>query len=175
MTDLYDLLLAQKLSGGGGGGGGGGAYKLLGSQEYNNVQSQSSTETYLGTVDIAREAWSKDKIIYVKVRDKTGKKNGYFYGMDEWFVIPDLSAISVTNRIGILYKTDSNGVIVPVYNATYGVFASAVNKPPNEISLTGLPFRVRYSSSTSGSINGDFKVEIYQLEWPDGVSPLNPT
>ena len=48
MTDLYDLLLAQKLSGGGGGGGGGGgdapfSFKLVHTEDLGLVQTTSSS------------------------------------------------------------------------------------------------------------------------------------
>lgn len=64
-------------------GGGGSSYTLLGSAEFS-VSTSSTTATDVGTISCGANAYTKNKLIYVSVRRKEGKING-FCGSDSFF------------------------------------------------------------------------------------------
>lgn len=144
-------------------GGGGSSYALIGSAEF----TVSTTSTSQSKVDDMSTpgVFTAGKIVYVRVRDKAGKRSGYFYGSDVWF-IHNGSSTSTTNKVGFTIRCDSNGILQPYPSAGYGVY-------PYQIYKTGTTriYR-RYNSSYSLTINGTYKVEVYLLDWPGNVSPF---
>jgi hypothetical protein len=67
--------------------GAGSSYKLLKSAEFT-VNTSSTSSIDVGTVAAGAAAYTSDKIIYVRVRDKAGVRNGYFTESDSWFINP---------------------------------------------------------------------------------------
>lgn len=142
-------------------------YTLLGSTTLS-ANTTSTTNTSIGNVTIA-SAWTSAKIIYVRVRDTAGKRAGYFYGSDVWFINPNpkngsTSSFTYGARAIIRYTTSSQ---YAVYSGTgYGVYGY-------DISSSGsVRIYTRYNSSYSLTINGSYKCEVYALDFPDGVTPL---
>ena len=148
-------------------GGGGHGYTLLGSNDFS-ANTTSTSNTSLGSITVAA-AWTKAKIIYVRVRDKAGKRAGYFYGSDVWFVNSNLangstSTFATGARAIIRYSTSSQ---FATYTGTgYGVFGYDIN------SSGRVRIYTRYNSTNSLTINGTYHCEVYALDWPDGVSPF---
>ena len=143
------------------------SYKKLGEGEVT-VNTSSTAITQQLTIDCGEEAFTKDRIIYIRIRDEEGIKDGYFYGTDNFFynVQKAGSSFDTTACARMIIRRTSNGIYSANAN-TYGVYA-------NSISSNGtVKISSRYSSSYTGTIDGKFKVEVYSLEWPDGVSPYN--
>lgn len=147
----------------------GSSYVKIGEVDVS-TSSSSTTATLVGsfTVDTPSELWTSAKLIFVSVRDKAGKRNGYFYGTDAWFSNPipvnqgTANAFTVPARL--IYACDSDGKML-VNSSNYGVY-------PYDVGRTGtIRIYVRYQSSYTLTINGTYHVEVYALSWPDS-SPL---
>lgn len=148
-------------------GGGGSSYKLLASKEFT-VNTSSTSESSVGTVTVP-DGWSKDFIIYVKVRDKAGKRNGYFRGSDNFAdnCYAANGASTSTTPTRICDGVDANGKFVQSTSA-YGVYLSAYSKVSGKNDGTAT-IKAKYNSSY-GTINGTFVVEVYALSWPHNDS-----
>ena len=149
------------------GGGGGSSYTLLTSTEFT-VNTDSTSNITVGTISAGASAYTSDKVLYVKIRDKAGQRADYFYGSDSFFANP-YPAISSTNTLSVrailLYYTQTNGN-VSIASNTYGVYAYQVT------SSGTITIYARYSSSSSHTINGTFKCDVYLLDWTDDISPF---
>ena len=144
------------------------SYTLLGSTELT-ANTTSTSNTSLGSITVSA-AWTKAKIIYVRVRDKAGPRAGYFYGSDVWFINANAgnngtSTFTTGARAIIRYSTSNQ---YAVYSGTgYGVFGYDIN------SSGRVRIYTRYNSTNSLTINGTYVCEVYALNWPDNVSPFS--
>lgn len=143
-----------------------------------NSYSVSTSSTSAGTVATwstgDSSIWTADKIVYIRVRDTSGKRAGYFYGSDNFFLNYTLenssSTTSATNgfiRIIWSYTSSSDFAWRYGYSSTgYGVY-------PDYVYSDGrVRIRRRYNSTYSLTINGTYKVEVYTLEPAGGVLPF---
>lgn len=148
-------------------------YTLLASKEYT-INTSSTTATVVDTISLGPIAWTKDKIIYVRVRDKVGKRAGYFYGSDVFFLNVNAannstSSLAMTNmpKVSLSYSA-SNSWALYTGTSCYGIYGNSISS-----SVGGISIYSRYSSSYSLTINGTYTCEVYALDWPDGISPFN--
>lgn len=151
-------------------GGGGSSYTLLVSKEL--TVSQTST-TATSKLDIALpNGRFTNAILYVRIRDKAGKRNGYFYGSDN-FVVDIVKANgsgAQTFIPKVCYGISSSGSYSSTTSSNayttsggYGVYVNTVNDS------NGVRIYARYNSSL-GTINGTFTIDVYSLKWPDNGS-----
>ena len=152
------------------GGGGGSSYTLLGTEEL----TVSTTST--STIDIADSEMSMQrashtaKMLYIQVRDKAGKRNGYFYGSDTYWRQPVSGSALNDYRQQSVYVTNSSGAVVVSSTSQYGVFPTS---PPTFSSGTvTITMRARYNSSYSTTVDGTYVVKVYDLGWPNDESPF---
>ena len=149
--------------------GGGYGYTLLGSAEFT-VNTTSTTTIDVGDMEIGPSAYTSAKIIYIKSRDKAGKRQGYYFGCDAFFVniYPAIEGNTAANTaVYVIYRTRSGSRTASssVNTTIYGVSAVNINNAGK------VAIKARYSSSTL-TIDGTFKVDVYALDWPNGVSPF---
>lgn len=147
---------------------GGYGYTKLGEGEVI-VNTSSTTPTKIFTIDCGEEAYTKDRLVYVRIRDKEGIKDGYFYGTDNFFYNVQIQAGSRFDTKActrMIIRRTSNGSYNTNVNS-YGVYADSISKEGV------VKIYSRYSSSYTGTIDGTFKIEVYTLDYPDGVSPFN--
>lgn len=154
--NLYDLIIAKKLSGGGGGGGGGSSFTKIAETEIEaNVTSTSATQ--LTTITLPEDY--SDKLLWVSVRDKAGKRTGYYYGSDS--IInrsKDAGGTVASNTIGrIGYKLASYGVASVQNSRGIG---------PTTFDGTTITISGAYNSFDTSTIDGTFHIEVYTLDWP---------
>lgn len=170
-TNFFDEVLVNVE-----GGGGSGDYTLIASTEVEVTSTTSSAS--LVTSFSVPDIHTADAIIYVRIRDKAGKRNGYFYGSDTFAVDLPMAngSKSLLNYIGrVMYEIQNSGI--PYYNTNTvtstssggtGVFVSAItggSSPSVNIS--------KKNATVSGvQVNGVFTVEVYHLKWAGGASPL---
>lgn len=133
----------------------------------------STTET--GSREVATwttghsEIWTSSKWVYVRIRDTAGKRNGYFYGSDQFFfnLIPinGQQGISTNTsmRTCIRYSNNVFNTITTIDASGYGVFADQIS------SSGGIRIKRRYNGTNSLTINGTYKVEVYLLDPPTGA------
>lgn len=141
-------------------GGGGYGYTKLAEQDFE-VNTSSTSATDVGTLsvpDIHLVNGSKLKIIFVKIRDKAGKRNGYYYGNDCLFV--------GGSTVGYLYKYADDALTASMAGTSNGVYALAIYANDT------IGIRAKYNATSTLTINGTYHVEVYALDWPDGVSPF---
>lgn len=132
------------------------------------VNTSSTTETDVGTINCGADAWTKNKILYVRVRDKAGARDNYFWGSDSSLInaVAGTSSVSSTAFLRTIMKKTSG--------TSYNTASSSAGVYPTKIADSGLlTIRAKYSSSNSGTVDGTYHVEVYTLDWPDGVSPFN--
>jgi lysophospholipase L1-like esterase len=134
----------------------------------------STTSTSSATVDTwatgHSELWTSDKIVYVRVRDTAGKRTGYFYGSDTFFINHGMangtSASSYANGVRQIFHVNNNGEYETyAFGGTsgYGVY------PDTFYSDGRIRIRRRYNANYSLTINSTYKVEVYLLDPPTGA------
>lgn len=162
MSIVKDMFLAEAL--GGGGGGGGSSYELLGSKEFE-VSTTSTSETSVGSFTV-EGSYTSDAIIYVKVRDKAGKRNGYYLGSDCFaLTVGPVNGATTSPTICKLTTGVLNTEKFYLASSTAGVYLSAISTA-GEVTI-----KAKYSSSF-GTIDGTYVVEVYALPWPKNDSPF---
>lgn len=144
----------------------GGSWTKLGETTLT-VNTTSTTAGSAGQLTLS-EAWTKAKIIYVRIRDTQGKRNGYFYGSDTFYenYVAANGATQALTAAGRLIHRYNNDAYTS-YSGSYGVYGYDLNTSGR------LRIYRRYSSTYSLTINSTYKVEVYALDYPDGVSPFN--
>lgn len=136
----------------------------------------SMTDTSEPTIDTwatgHSEIWTSDKIVYIRIRDTAGKRAGYFYGVDAWFMnrypkTPSLSSYTSSSELVYqIWRVNSDGEYKyrQGYNTSgYGVYPDTIYKS-GDIRIVS-----RYSKSFSLTIDGTYKVEVYLLDPPTGA------
>lgn len=158
-------------------GGGGGGVVLLASHEIN-VSTASTDQISLGNVAGTTDARTADALIYVRVRDKAGKRAGYFYGSDNYFVMKETASGSITaeNSImcsAIMYTAD-NSFTGYTFAIRQGVGTSdrAGIYPGGMYSQGNIGMYAKYNASNTGTIDGTFAVDIFAITTPDGIKPF---
>ena len=115
------------------------------------------------------EIWTSSKWVYLRIRDTSGKREGYYYGGDQFFynVVPinGTSSSYVTSAVCLYtrYSSSKFTVVASSSASSYGVFADRLYANGD------LRIRARYSSSNTLTINGTYKVEVYLLDPPTGA------
>lgn len=158
---------------------GGSSYTFIYSTTMS-VNTSSTTAIDLDNVVTGDTSiWTSSQMVYVKVRDTAGPRNGYFYGTDCMFTINapamGLSATSNYLMFGQIYRANSSGVYSPVCinRATNGSAAAGYGVYPIRVNSDGrIEMNARYNSTYTGTINGTYSVEVYLLGWPNDESPL---
>jgi hypothetical protein len=141
------------------------AWTKLGEKDITTA-STSTSNSNVGTISCGSGAATKDKIIYVRVRDTAGPRAGYFLGSDTFFINTNkangsTSAMSTAARLIHRYSTSNQ---YAAYSGTYGVYAYSITNA-GVVNI----YR-RYNSSNSLTIDGTYHVEVYSLDYPDGKS-----
>lgn len=148
---------------------GGSSYELLG-QTNLVVDTTSTTATVIHTFNLPA-AWTYQKILYVRVRRTEVPQEGYFYGTDTWFINAGAfngATAEQTGGLRTIYKVNASQKWGNSTGIAYGVYPRGVS-PNGDVAISS-----RYSSTSSGTINGTFKCEVYLLSWPDNVTPFAP-
>lgn len=149
---------------------GGSSYTLLGEHTYT-VNTTSTQAANTGTINCGSAASTAAKMIYVRVRDTAGPRNGYFYGSDAFFINVSKgngSTSTLTAAARIIHRLATGGTWGQYQAGSttgYGVYGYSVSN------AGAVVIRQRYNSNYSLTIKGTYKVEVYALDWPDGASP----
>ena len=157
--------------------GGTSSWTLVAQSEFTANITNTGTATITGAdVEFSLSDVTNSQMWYVRVRDKAGKRNGYFYGSDSFFFWTDVSsgigsvgirACLACGSSGTMTVQTSNGGTVYGFEG-YGIYLSGNGHDVPYLQMGG-----RYNSSMTGTINGTFKIELYKLAWPDNISPFS--
>lgn len=152
-------------------GGGSSNVTLIASTELV-VSTSSTSQTGLGNITGTANARTANAIVYVRVRDKAGKRQGYFYGSDTFF-LEAYVANGITNAENRGVKTiltyNSSGQFVPYLTtgtSGYGVFPNSIYSQGN------IAMYARYDATYSGTIDGTYAVDVFLIETPDNIPPF---
>ena len=155
MTDLYDLLLAQKLSGGGGGGGGGGdapfSFELLHTED-------------LGFVETTSTAGSQVKQFYTPMTENVSQAYAVIVegdqetGFGKSMVIFGVNGGNYSNNFVPFIKRKSDDRYSCSASGVY-LSAVAVDSTNRRIRLT---FSAKYSVA-SDTISGNYTAKLYAI------------
>lgn len=154
-------LIREALLGGSGGGGGGGMTKVF--EKSYEVSTTSSTATKVEDISLTPEdnTW-----YYATVEDTGGPTGGKFYGSESFFKRMKYS--NTTNSQSFIVSCRIFSSMAPSYYAAatsgYGVYATVNND--GVISVWS-----RYSSTNSGTVDGTYKVTVYQMAEPVPMLP----
>lgn len=162
--------------------GGGSDYTYIGSTEFT-VNTSSTTAIDVGTFQTGDTSiFTSAKMVFVKIRDKAGRRDGYYYGSDAMIYNtgPGNGATwTATSAIcGLYYRQQSGNLYIPFcyYKSTNVASIEGYGIYPTYLYDTGdIIFKARYSSSTftTGTINGTFVVEVYTLKYPNDITPFD--
>lgn len=129
-----------------------------------NVSTTSTSQTSCGTINLGSEYYDKDKILWVRIRDRAGKRNGYLYGTDNiilnYYDANGLTS-SVTAAARLVHRVSSSGEYTS-YSGAYGVYVYSIT------SDGVLNIYQRYNSTYTLTINGTYDVDVYELEYIKG-------
>ncbi len=152
------------LTGTASGGGGTSPWTLIKEQE-SSVSTTSTSAGTAVTISCGSAISTADKIVWVHIRDTEGPRNGYFYGSDSFFVnynrgSGSTSTFSVPAVVCLRYNNSA-------YSGTagqYGVYGYSIS------SSGSLIVRRRYNSNYTLTINSTYKIVVYTLDLPSGVT-----
>ena len=147
----------------------GGGVTLIASQEFT-VSTSSTSATSVGSITGTQAAYTNNAIIYVRVRDKAGKRQGYFYGTDSFFINNRASGgFNQGIRQSATYTTDNN------FTLNQSTLTSGHGVYPTVIYTSSISLYSRYDSNYTGTIDGTYVVDVYAITTPDGNTPYNYT
>lgn len=161
--------------------GGGSSYTPIYSTSFT-VSTTSTTAITVGTVTTGDSSiWTSGKLVYVKIRDTAGWRANHYYGCDA-FLANNIPATTLTSTstyawfgegysMNASFKLSTNPILSRSSSSApsgYGVYPTYLDSSGN------ITINARYSNSSSSSvtqaIDGTFSVDVYLLDWPDGVS-----
>lgn len=165
--DLTSFVMGRASAGGGGGSTGSSWTRIYQGEISDSDYTGTSGASLLGAdIELGSEAWRDDVVLWVKIRDKAGLRDGHFFGSDCVFINTAKSkGSSYTNVLGVAAYTGSDGACSG-YGSSVGVYA-------NKITNGGkLSFMHKYSASNSGTLEGTYAVEVYQLAYAPNGNPF---
>ena len=126
-----------------------------------SANTTNTTATNLTTISVGTSAYTKDKLLYVRIRDHAGKRAGYFYGSDTFFM-NDNAASGLTNTYNTptchyARYTGANEFLGGT--GYYGVYGYSIASNGN------LVLRTRYNSTNSTTINGTYDVQVFLIDF----------
>ena len=151
-------------------GGGTNSWTKVAETSYQISTTSTSAATVATWATGHSELWTSDKIVYVRVRDTAGKRAGYFYGSDTFFInhgmVNRTSASSYDNGMRQIFYVNPDG--------DYGTYACSRTTgygvyPDTFYSDGSIRIRRRYNGNYSLTINSTYKVEVYLLDPPTGA------
>lgn len=149
--------------------GGGSSWTKVGETWELTVENYTSTSAVsAGSKSYGSAISTKDKIVWVRIRDKAGKRPGYFAGCDAFFINANkangsTSTYATAGRFIHRY-TSSNAWGTAI--GSYGLYAYSVSDSGN------LTLRKCYSSSYSLKIEGTYLIDVFTLDYPAGYPSI---
>ena len=145
-------------------GGGGSSWTKIGNTTELTVNTTSTSAASAGTIALGSGHFTKDKIIYVRIRDKEGKRNGYFYGSDTFFM-NWRNANGSTTALSVVaqeyYRYNSSALTGAA--GAYGVYGYSLATDGT------LTIRRRYNSTNTLTINSTYLIDVYELTPPQSL------
>lgn len=147
------------------GGGGSSSWTKVAETSYQVSTTGTAAATVATWETGHSELWTDEKFVYVRIRDTAGKRAGYFYGSDQFFLYTGTAtSTTVSARFYIRYSSSGTYITSGTGGSTgYGLYADTL------YSDGSIRIRQRYHAGNSLTINGTYKVEVYLLDPPTGA------
>lgn len=151
------------------GGGGSSSWTHIIHAEYT-VSTTSTSRGSVATLSCGTDIWTSSKIVYVRIRDTAGARNGYFVGTDTFYVNarPANGSVATTGASELLCactRREDSGSFATFCGSgsgAYGVF------PYSMYSNGRIQISKRYNASNSLTIDGTYSVDVFTLDYPNG-------
>lgn len=150
------------------GGGGSSSWTHIIHAEYT-VSTTSTSRSTVATLSCGTDVWTSSKIVYVRIRDTAGAREGHFLGTDSFYVNarPAKGSVASTAASELLCSCTkyADGVFTTYCgngSGAYGVF------PYTMYSNGRIQISKRYNSSNSLTIDGTYSVDVFTLDYPEG-------
>ena len=144
--------------------GGGSGWTKIGNTTELTVNTTSTSAASAGTIELGSAYYTTAYIIYVRVRDKSGKRNGYFYGSDS-FLMNYYAANGATTTIAtpaVTHYRYNNSALAGTAGQ-YGVWGYSITSGGT------LTIRRRYNSSNTLTINSTYLIDVYYIAPPQAL------
>lgn len=152
------------------GGGGSSSWTKVAETSYQVSTTGTSVATVATWETGHSEIYTSDKILYVRIRDTAGKRAGYFYGTDNFFINNQMANVSHSssfiNGVRQIFCVNSDVDYVTSgwgSNNGYGVFADMIYSDGR------IRIRKRYNINYAPTVDSTYKVEVYLLDPAGGV------
>lgn len=153
--------------------GGGTSWTKVGETKEVTVSTTSTTAAQVAELTIDPSIVTYHKVLYVRIRDKAGKRPGYFAGNDTFFINPNAGANGTVGNLTagarLTHRYNTSGawqISASGDSTTYGVY------PYRVVSTGKLQIYRRYSSSASLTINGTYTIDCFLLDYPAGFPAI---
>lgn len=149
--------------------GGGSSWTKVGETWELTVENYTSTSAVsAGSKSFGSAISTKDKIVWVRIRDKAGKRPGYFAGCDAFFINANKAngSTSTYATAGRFIHRYTSGNAWGTAIGSYGLYAYSISDAGN------LTLRKCYSSSYSLKIEGTYLIDVFTLDYPAGYPSI---
>ena len=128
----------------------------------------STTAVFAGTKTYGSSIVTKDKIIYVRIRDKAGKRAGYFAGCDTFFINTNKAngSTSTYTTAGRFIHRYTSGNAWGTAVGSYGVYGYSISN------AGVLTLRKCYNANYSLKIEGTYLIDVFTLDYPSGYPSI---
>lgn len=128
------------------------------------VSTTSTSFDDVATLRCGADIWTYSKIVYVRIRDTAGARDGHFVGTDTFYVnvYPASGGASSTSSSACFSTKCKNGMKFATVMSTYGVY------PYTMYSDGRILIKSRYSASGSLTVDGTYSVDVFTLDYPEG-------
>lgn len=111
---------------------------------------------------------TKDKIVWVRIRDKAGKRAGYFAGSDSFFINTNKANGSTSNytTAGRFIHRYTSGNAWGTAIGSYGIYGYSISN------AGALTLRKCYNANYSLKIEGTYLIDVFTLDYPNGYPPI---
>lgn len=145
------------------------SYVKLAEQEFA-VNTSSTAQSNVGTITVspASSVYTDDYYILVTIRDKAGKRAGYFLGSDNLyanFTAANGATTALSAAARLIHSVESNDNYYTVSGA-YGVYSTSIS------SAGVITISARYNTTYSRTINGTFVVTVWALAFAPNTNPF---
>ena len=146
------------------GGGGGNSLTLLGTTDLGTISTSSTSATDTGKTVVANGASSYDLLVVITSCTKTNSRHWATIGLIELYNSTDATSTASSNISGnkYNYKVSSSGTVQSRCGTTaYGIYPNSCTWSNGKATIV---LYMRYNSTSSGTINGDYVTNVYGLK-----------
>lgn len=149
--------------------GGGSSWTKVGETWELTLEDYTSTSAVsAGSKSFGSAISTKDKIIWVRIRDKAGKRPGYFAGCDTFFINTNKAngSTSTYTTAGRFIHRYTSGNAWGTAVGSYGLYGYSISNAGS------LALRKCYNANYSLKIEGTYLIDVFTLDYPSGYPSI---